>query len=101
MDNNEIIQAVRNILLQKGLITKLEGYKVLLYGSRANNTNKQKSDIDIGILGQKELPAKVFFEIEDALESLPTLLKFDLVDLQGTSKDFQSNILKNTQIIYE
>jgi len=57
--------------------------------------------VDIGILGQQEIPSTIFFQIEEVLDELPSLLKFDLVNFNKTSKDFQDEALKTIDIIYE
>ena len=54
----EITQRCRNYGAQK----------IILFGSRAKGTATERSDIDI-------------FELEEALEDIPTLYTIDLVDL--------------------
>lgn len=52
--------------------------KAILFGSRALNTEKYNSDIDIAIIGDKDL---LFCErIKEELSNLPTLLKFDIIN---------------------
>jgi hypothetical protein len=43
-------------------------------------------DIDIGIEGPDEISAKTKLEIEEELDNLPTLYKFDLVDFKDLTK---------------
>jgi predicted nucleotidyltransferase len=57
--------------------SKLKDHKVFLFGSRATSESKQRSDFDIGVLGEDALPLSVFFIIEDQLETLPSLYKID------------------------
>lgn len=51
--------------------------KLVLFGSRARGDHRLASDIDLAVYGLKnELP------LRDALEELPTLLKFDVVSVR-------------------
>src|SRR5581483_669005 len=60
---------------------QLRGHRVVLFGSRASGKARPRSDFDIGVIGGKPLPVKVFYEIDDMLENLPTLYRIDWVDL--------------------
>lgn len=52
--------------------------KVILFGSRATNKEKENSDIDIAVVGKNDL---LFCErIKEKLSILPTLLKFDVIN---------------------
>lgn len=63
--------------------------KAILFGSRALNTEKYNSDIDIAIIGDKDL---LFCErIKEELSNLPTLLKFDIINYY----DIKNPNLKN------
>ena len=56
--------------------------KVILYGSRAKGTYREKSDIDLAIEGDR------IFDFEDDLEErCPTLLSFDFIDLTDDLSD--------------
>ena len=52
--------------------------EVILYGSRAKGTAQERSDIDIAVSG---VASSDIFELEEALEDIPTLYTIDLVDL--------------------
>ena len=52
--------------------------EVILYGSRAKGTARERSDIDIAVSG---VASSDIFELEEALEDIPTLYTIDLVDL--------------------
>jgi predicted nucleotidyltransferase len=79
----------------------LQGHKVFLYGSRVQGNARPRSDFDIGIWGEKPLPLKAFYKLEDMMEELPTLYKIDLVDLNRTSAKFQEQALKYVETLYE
>lgn len=55
---------------------------VILFGSRANGTYANKSDIDLAIRGQRYHD---FVEVID--ECCPTLLSFDFIDLSANISD--------------
>ena len=69
------------------------GYRLVLFGSWANGTATKVSDLDFGITGSKPLPLSVMHQIHEDLETLPTLRKIDIVDLQSVSARFKKNIL--------
>lgn len=53
------------------------------------------SDWDIGILGPAPLDGARMAALRDALESIPTLHSFDLVDLTTVPDDFRENALRS------
>lgn len=69
---------------------------VVLFGSRARGTNRPQSDIDIAISGGN------FNGFIDGLEDAPTLLEFDVVNLdERTSGELKNEIKKDGVILYE
>ena len=67
--------------------------KMILFGSRARGDNHNRSDIDLAVWG-----------IHDAVEEqIPTLLRFDLVDMDGfsVSDALREEINKDGVMIYE
>ena len=50
--------------------------EIILYGSRAKGTARERSDIDIAVSGVKDFDALV-----EAVEDLPTLYSVDLLNL--------------------
>ena len=74
--------------------------KVILFGSRAQKNNWDKSDIDLAVTGGDEMDLLMFRE---SLEELPTLLIFDVVDMRSLfySKEIDREINKNGVLIYE
>jgi predicted nucleotidyltransferase len=96
----ELIINLTKTLNVKPYSDLFKGYKIFLFGSRAKGVNTKKSDFDIGVLGEKPLAAKAYFELESILDSLPTLLDFDLVDFSKVSDDFKEEALSNIKLIY-
>jgi predicted nucleotidyltransferase len=79
---------------------RLQGHRVVLFGSRAAQTARDRSDFDIGVLGDEPLPVQDFFAIEDELDDLPTLYKIDWVDLNKVSEAFRNRCLQTAEVIY-
>lgn len=78
----------------------LRDHRVVLFGSRATGTAKDRSDFDIGVDGDTPLGFSAFYAIADRLESIRTLYRIDWVDLCRTSDLFRSEALKNSRILY-
>lgn len=70
-------------------------YKFFIFGSRVTNNGDDRSDIDIGVLGKKQLQPSVLFSIKEEIDNLPTLYTFDLVDFSTVSDSFRKVALKN------
>lgn len=89
----------KEILEIAGKYLDLKKYKVFFFGSRVKGKNFPRSDIDIGVLGKEPIPIEIKFKIEEELEELPTLYKFDLVDFSEVSKDFKKEALKSIEYV--
>ncbi|OGF62155.1 hypothetical protein A2926_02105 [Candidatus Giovannonibacteria bacterium RIFCSPLOWO2_01_FULL_44_40] len=77
----------------------LKKYKVFLFGSRASGTSSSRSDIDIGIEGAEPLPARVWCDIQEEVENLPTLHKIEIVDFKDVAPIFKKVALEHAQPI--
>jgi len=82
-----------------GKYLDLSSYRVFFFGSRVKSDNFPRSDIDIGIEGPDEISAKTKLEIEEELDNLPTLYKFDLVDFKKVSAEFKKEALKHVEYV--
>lgn len=79
----------KEILKIVGKHLDLKKYKVFFFGSRVTGRGDDRSDIDIGIEGQKEVPYGIIFDIkEDIDKSIPILYKIDVVDFTNADKNF-------------
>lgn len=56
--------------------------EVILYGSRAKETARERSDIDIAVTGVKN-----FDILEEKIEELPTLYSVDLLNMDTCRND--------------
>jgi predicted nucleotidyltransferase len=71
-------------------------YRAFLFGSRAAGTAASNADWDIGIEGPSELPGHVLQHIAEELEELPTLHRFDVVDMKTVSESFRESAMRHT-----
>ncbi len=74
-----------------------KSYKILLFGSWAKGTAIETSDLDIGILGEKEIPWETINRIKNAVKGIPTLRSIDIVDLQSIGQDFKNKVLEQAK----
>lgn len=67
--------------------------KIVLFGSRARNDHRERSDIDIAVYGLADSARAAF---RSAVEELPTLLDFDIVFIdENTDSALLLNIQKD------
>ncbi len=91
--------------LIKKLVSVLDKFpdveRAVLFGSRARDDSRERSDYDIAIYGtlsQSEITELKYV----AEEELPTLHKIDLIFMQGNHDErFIENIRKEGIVIYE
>lgn len=73
--------------------------KVILFGSRARGDNWERSDIDLAISGGD----RVRFALDvDEIEIVPTLLMFDVVDLdEPCNEELLESIRRDGVVLYK
>lgn len=82
-----------------GLAQKHGIRTVILFGSRARGDNKERSDVDLAISGGN---TTMFALDVDEIEVVPTLLMFDVVDLdRGCSEELRASIRRDGVVLYE
>ncbi len=79
----------------------LNGYRVVLFGSRARGGAGGRSDFDIGSIGAEPLSPQAYNCIENDLEDLPTLYRIDWVDLSRVPTQFRERALEEGLTLYE
>ena len=80
-----------------GLAEKYHVSKVILFGSRARGDNWERSDVDLAVTGGDVLRFSL-----DVDEDLPTLLMFDVVNLDGpVQEELLESIRKEGIVLYE
>ena len=88
--------------VHKGIIELAQKYgveKVILFGSRARGDNWERSDVDLAISGGN----RTMFSLDvDEIENVPTLLMFDVVDLdKECNEDLLAAIRRDGVVLYE
>ena len=73
--------------------------RIFIFGSRILNKGDDRSDIDIGIEGNKEIPYETMFKIKEEIERIPVLYKIDIVDFNKVSEDFKKVAMKFIELI--
>lgn len=58
-----------------------ETHRALIFGSRATGRASARSDWDVGIVGPSPVDGALLERMREALDRLPTLQRFDVVDL--------------------
>lgn len=83
---NQVVRIVRRNLGKE--------VKVYLFGSWAKGKAQPTSDVDIAIDTGKKIDFIVFSKIRSEIDSIPTLRKIDVIDLNSSNKKFSDTILK-------
>lgn len=92
----------KEILEIVGRHLDLSKYRVFFFGSRVSGGGRDRSDIDVGIEGPEPIPAKIWFDMEEEIENIPTLYKIEIVDFRRVSKKFYDVALQKTEaLIYD
>jgi predicted nucleotidyltransferase len=89
----------KEILKIFGKHLNLDLYKIFFFGSRILDKGSERSDIDIGIDGPEEIPAKIMARLKEEIENLPILYKIEIVDFKKVSPEFREVALKKIEII--
>ncbi len=92
---NEIIQAVTEILKRF-----LNPSRIILFGSRAKENNREHSDFDFALDCAKP-SLSVERKINEEIEKISGLYKVDLIYLGSVDKEFKEIVLKTGKVIYE
>ena len=88
--------------VHRGIIELAQKYgiqKVILFGSRARGDNKERSDVDLAVSGGN---ITMFSLDVDEIVIVPTLLMFDVVDLdRGCNEELRESIQRDGVVLYE
>lgn len=102
--NSEMTKQTETIGIEKTLLDEIINLakeyglsKVVLFGSRARDDYRKKSDIDLAVSGGNLIEFMI-----DIDEKINTLLKFDIVNLDGfVQADLIKSINSEGKILYE
>jgi len=95
MEKDEIIKEIVAII--RHFLSK--DYKIFLFGSWAKGTALETSDLDIAILGPKEVEQEIMIRIKSGVEGIPTLRSVDIVDLNLSGEEFKNRVLKHSRVL--
>lgn len=85
-------------ILQKNIPSKTT---VWVFGSRAKNTARKFSDLDLAIdTNQQPMPLALMTNLLDAFEESDLPYKVDIVDLNTIDSDFRSLITNEKQFLF-
>lgn len=74
--------------------------KVILFGSRARGDERERSDIDIAVVGS-EITREEWTDIWCLIDDAPTLLSIDLVRFEEAPEHLRKSITKEGVALYE
>lgn len=94
-----IISEIRERISRMG--DELRGYRVFLFGSRASGRARERSDFDVGVMGNKPLPSTTFFKIHQLLDGVETLCRIELVDFNRVSPRFREIAMRQIEVLYD
>ena len=100
MDREKAIKLEIQRQLQKAG-SDLEGYRVILFGSRTAGRAGPRSDFDVGIIGERPISLMTFYRIGDILEAIDTLYTIDWVDLNRVTPAFRREAMETVEVLYE
>jgi predicted nucleotidyltransferase len=87
----DYLEEIRRIVMEE---LKDRPAKVFLFGSRARNSARPSSDVDVAVLPLAPLPPAVLSRIRLRLEESCVPLRVDLVDLSEADEPFRSAVLR-------
>lgn len=93
MEKEEILKEAVKIIRQH----LTPDYKIFLFGSWAKGIAMETSDLDIGIMGPKEVAQELMIKIKNSLGGILTLRTIEVVDLLAVSKNFKDKVMEYAQ----
>ncbi|OGC51682.1 hypothetical protein A2982_03355 [candidate division WWE3 bacterium RIFCSPLOWO2_01_FULL_39_13] len=93
IDQNKLRRQIKSIIKS----SLGPSYRVYFFGSRVKGNNLERSDIDIAIGGPQKVSASKRLDLQDQIDNLPYLYKFDIVDLNSMPKEFSQKIMINAE----
>lgn len=96
MNYNNVLNKIIKVIKQK-----CDPDNVILFGSRAVETSKRGSDIDIAILGSKKLSHREERRLREEIDKISGLYSVDIIFMEKVKGRFKE-LIKNTGItLYE
>ncbi len=76
-------------------------FRLFFFGLRMNGSGNERSDIDVGYLGETELNSQTKARIKERIDEIETLYKIDFVDFRSVDAEFRDLAMRKTEVIYE
>ena len=90
-----VIRDIANRLSQMPVVES-----VILYGSRARGTHRERSDIDLAVVCPAA-SSRDWLDMTNIIDEAPTLLKIDLVLYGEMQNEFRNEIDREGIVLYE
>jgi len=74
--------------------------EVRAFGSRVNGTNREYSDLDLAIVGEKKLGISVLGDVQEAFMESTIPFRVDVLDYNAVSEKFRGIIDAEYELIY-
>ena len=85
----------------ESIIDDNQSIKVYLFGSRANETNKKYSDVDILLDSAPEFSINQMAQIKEQLEESKTPFIFDFVQTKDLYENYFKAVNENKTLLFE
>lgn len=72
-----------------------EKWHIWLFGSQAKGTASSRSDVDIAICGDTEVPWDIMSRIRDKINEIRTLRSIDLLDIHCVDSSLSEQIFRH------
>ena len=89
---NKYLKIAKEITLQHFNDVNME---IFLFGSRAEGTELEKSDIDIGLLDKKKVSSKIINKLHEKFEESLIPYHVDIIDFFDVDNEFKEIALNN------
>jgi predicted nucleotidyltransferase len=89
----------QEILTIIGKYLDMKDCRIFFFGSRVTDKGNERSDIDIGLERDHEIPRATMAKIKEEMENLPILYKLEIVDFKTAAPEFRAVALKKIEMI--
>ncbi|MBI4142702.1 nucleotidyltransferase domain-containing protein [Candidatus Uhrbacteria bacterium] len=101
LEHYDVEKLKRELLGLIGTYVDLRTHRVFFFGSRVADNAFERSDIDVGIEGPEAIPDVTMWAIGEAVQSIPTFYKIDVVDFHAVSQEFRTVALQHVESFNE
>jgi len=87
-------------LVESILRREIPDLEVRVFGSRVLGKSKPYSDLDLVVIGARQLPRYTLYRLRDEFEESELPFRIDIVDWHRLSAEFQNAISPQSEVIY-